>query len=128
MNIVSLLIVGAGGFLGSIARYATVRFMDAKMNSLFPYGTLAVNIAGSLILGLIVGLTFQNPGANPNQRLFFTTGFCGGFTTFSAFALDNINLIEQRSVGAALVYILASVGVSLLAVFAGIAAGRWINS
>jgi fluoride exporter len=129
MNMTSLLMVGAGGFLGSVTRYVTVYFVDRKMNALFPYGTLTVNILGSFILGLVLGITYKTPSpGNSNWKLFLTTGFCGGFTTFSTFALDNINLLEQKVAGVSALYIIASLAATLLAVFTGLLIGRWANS
>jgi fluoride exporter len=127
MNLSNILLVGAGGFFGSITRYITVRFVDRKLNSVFPYGTLTVNIAGSFILGLIIGMTMKTSSQDSNGRLFLTTGFCGGFTTFSAFSLDNINLLDQKLYGLSATYILASVGSSLLAAFTGIVVGKMLN-
>jgi len=128
MNIITLLLAGAGGFLGSVARYATVHLVDKKMNALFPYGTFVVNVTGSFVLGLIAGLLYKSAAPHDPARVFFATGFCGGFTTFSAFALDNLNLIGQKAGGISILYILTSVAASLLTVYLGILAGRGINS
>ena len=124
MNFYKLLLVGTGGFLGSVLRYVSSKSVDEKLNSVFPYGTLTVNIIGSFILGLIYAWAIRKTGDPENMRLFLGTGFCGGFTTFSAFAFENLNMIEQRLFGSAAVYILASLILGILAVFGGILLGR----
>jgi len=123
MSVYKLLIVGFGGFIGSVARYLAVKLVDGKLNPLFPYGTLTVNIVGSFLLGLIYMLALRKAGLSENGRLFLGVGFCGGFTTFSAFALENFNLIEQKFFGTSLLYVSISVVVSILA----LAAGVWIS-
>lgn len=127
MNIYSILVVGAGGFLGSIIRYVTVLFVDKKLNSFFPYGTLAVNILGSFILGMVVGVALKQTGLSGNWKLFLTTGFCGGFTTFSAFSFENINLIQQRMVATSISYTLCSIVFGFLAVAGGVVVGKFIS-
>ena len=120
MNVMNILLVGAGGFLGSIARYVTVLSVDRKVNAVFPYGTLAVNLLGSFILGLVMAVLLKKTGAHLQEwRLFLGTGFCGGFTTFSAFAAENMNLLGQKFHGTALLYMLVSLMGGLLAVWAG---------
>jgi CrcB protein len=128
MNLNTILLVGTGGFFGSIARYVTVRLVDEKFNSLFPYGTLIVNLAGSFILGLIMGLVYKQASINNNWKLFLTTGFCGGFTTFSAFAYENVNLFEQKLITISVGYILVSVVLGFCAVFAGVMLGRILSN
>jgi CrcB protein len=125
MTLTHILLVGAGGCIGSIARYITVISVDKKLNSFFPFGTIAVNVTGSFLLGLLFALLLKKAGLNSQEwRLFLGTGFCGGFTTFSAFAFENISLFEQKLPGTALLYIGLSVIGGLLAVWLGIAAGR----
>lgn len=126
MTLYKLMIVGLGGFLGSAARYVTVRFVDGKLNTLFPYGTLAVNVVGSFLLGIIYMLVLRKTGLTDNGRLFLGVGFCGGFTTFSAFALENFSLIQQRLIGTSLLYISASVVAGILALAAGIWVSRFL--
>lgn len=126
MNLYTLLIVGLGGFVGSTLRFLTVRLVDSKLNVLFPFGTLTVNIVGSFLLGIIYMLATRQAGISENTRLFLAVGFCGGFTTFSAFALENFSLIEQKLIGTSLLYILISVVLGILALAAGIWASRFI--
>lgn len=125
MTIYSVLTVGAGGFLGTIARYISVLLIDNKVKSFFPYGTLFVNVFGSFILGLVIGLSLRE--GQQNWRLFLTTGFCGGFTTFSTFALENTNLLQQKLVGVSFAYISITLVTGLLAVAAGIVLGKFVN-
>lgn len=126
MNLYTLLIIGLGGFVGSTLRYLTVRLVDSKFNTLFPFGTLTVNIVGSFLLGLVFMLATRKAGLTENARLFLGVGFCGGFTTFSAFAMENFNLLEQKLIGTALLYIIISVVIGISALAAGIWASRFV--
>ena len=126
MNLYTLLIVGLGGFAGSTLRFLTVRLVDSRLNALFPFGTLTVNVIGSFILGIIYMLATRQAGISENARLFLAVGFCGGFTTFSAFSLDAVTLWERGQGALAATYVAGSVLVSLLAVLAGVAMGRGI--
>ena len=116
----SYLIVFLGAGIGGAARHgvnvAAVRLLGYN----FPYGTLAVNIAGSIMIGLLAGW-FAHKG-DPGQawRLFLTTGILGGFTTFSAFSLDAALLYERGQLGMAALYVAASVVVALAGLFAGL--------
>jgi CrcB protein len=124
MNIYKILIVALGGGLGSVARYIGVRTIDQHFNSTFPTGTFSVNIIGSFIIGLAYALIARKTGGSDNWLLFLAPGFCGGFTTFSAFAFENISLINQRLAMTSLIYIVSSVVLGLLAIVAGMALGR----
>jgi fluoride exporter len=128
MNFYSFLAVGTGGFIGSIFRYLTGLLIDKNINSMFPYGTLVVNVAGSFILGFIIGATLRNAGANTNWKLFLTTGFCGGFTTFSAFSLESFNLFQQKLAFMSIAYCAASLLLGLAAVAVGVSVGKMVNS
>jgi CrcB protein len=126
MSLNTVLLVGAGGFIGSIARYVTVQSVDRRLNSLFPYGTLTVNILGSLILGMVISFLAKRTGISSEWKFFLATGFCGGFTTFSAFAYENYSLLEQRLTGTAIIYILASLVFGILAMALGMLIGKMI--
>jgi fluoride exporter len=123
MNIYKILLVGLGGSLGSMLRYVSARTIDTRINSGFPYGTLTVNLVGSLIIGIVYAITVRKTGSD-NWRVFLGAGFCGGFTTFSAFAVENLNMINQRMFSSSLVYITGSILLGVLAV----AIGTWIGN
>lgn len=112
----NFLLVGLGGGIGSMLRYGAYRLMDTGR---FPYATFTVNIAGSFIIGLVAGLSLRNAAFDSNWKLFLATGICGGFTTFSAFSMDNLQLLQNGKYGTALLYTLASIGLGLAAAFGG---------
>jgi CrcB protein len=126
MTFYNMLLVGGGGFLGSIARYITSRSIDDKLNSVFPYGTLIVNIAGSFIIGILYGW-LSRKGEGESIRLLLGTGFCGGFTTYSAFAFENVNLWQQKMHAPSIMYIIATLVIGFLAVAGGISIGKSIS-
>lgn len=117
------IIVFAGAGIGGTLRHG-VNLLAARLWGLdFPFGTLAINIFGSLVMGIVVGY-FAYFGAAPQQvRLFLTTGVIGGFTTFSAFSLGTVMLYERSQWTAAL-YVVASVAISVAALLAGLALTR----
>ena len=112
------LLVFVGGGLGSVARLAVGRASLALLGPGLPWGTLAVNVAGSLAIGLAVGLLNAFAVGLP-MRVFLITGFLGGFTTFSAFSLDALTLWQRGDAPVALAYVAASLVFSLVAVAAG---------
>ncbi len=114
--ITNLLVVGLGGALGSMLRYSLQRSFHS---SYFPYGTLAVNIFGCFLAGLAAGALLKS-GIQSQSSLFAITGFCGGFTTFSAFSLETIHLLEEGKVLSVALYVAASVIAGLLAAFSGL--------
>ena len=107
------LLVGFGGFLGSILRYFTTLFIHKIIITNFPLGTLIINLSGCFVIGIFYGLFDNGNLLSPNLRLFLIVGLCGGFTTFSAFSNDTINLVNDSE----LVYTMLYVGIS---VFTGI--------
>lgn len=111
------LCVGAGGFVGAVLRYLASLVLP---ESVFPVATFAVNVLGSFAIGLIVGAADARPGMlSSNAMLFLKTGVCGGFTTFSTFSLETLNLIEGGSYGLAAGYAAASLACCVLGVLAG---------
>lgn len=123
----NFLLVGAGGCIGSMARYLVVTSVDRKFNALFPYGTLAVNLIGSFILGfLLAWLSNKSETSALQWKLLLGGGFCGGFTTFSAFAVENFNLLSDKFYATSLIYMAASLLAGLLAVWAGLVLGRTV--
>ena len=119
MNIQKLLLVGIGGFTGSVFRYIIARLVDERASRIIPFGTLTVNIAGCFIIGIIYGLLLRKLDMSENVRLLLGVGFCGGFTTFSAFALENLTFIQQKNFGNVLLYSLVSVVLGIMAVWGG---------
>lgn len=119
-----ILLVGAGGSLGSVLRYLVGLWMLQRAGPAFPWGTLFVNVTGSFLIGFLAEFIMHKMGASPEMRVFLITGVLGGYTTFSAFSLDAIALLEHGQTMSGLAYIVASVGLSMLAVFAGLALMR----
>lgn len=118
------LIVFLGGGLGAALRHGINLASARAFGTAFPYGTLLINITGSLLMGL-VGAYFAFKGdASQHWRLFLTTGILGGYTTFSAFSLDAALLYERGEVSAAAIYVVASVALSIAGLFAGFALVR----
>ncbi|WP_029075440.1 fluoride efflux transporter CrcB [Kaistia adipata] len=115
-----LVFVGAG--FGGVLRHGVNLTAARLFGTSFPWGTLTVNIVGSLVMGLAAGYFAFRDGMNWTQhaRLFLTTGVLGGFTTFSTFSLDVAVLLERGETGSAVIYALASLVVSVLALFAGL--------
>jgi CrcB protein len=121
----SYLLVGAGGALGAMTRYGFSSVTGHFWPSPFPYATILINVLGSLAMGLLVGfLARALPPAQNEIRLFAAVGVLGGFTTFSAFSLDAITLIERHQWGQAALYALVSVVVSIAALFVGLLVTR----
>ena len=118
------LIVFLGGGIGAALRHGINLAVARMLGTAFPYGTLLINISGSFIMGLIAAYFAFKGDASQHWRLFLTTGILGGFTTFSAFSLDVALLYERGETGLAALYVLASVAVSIGALFAGLALVR----
>lgn len=117
MKLTALLYVMLGGGLGSGLRFVISRFLNS--GSAIPWGTFGVNILGSLIIGFLMGWAAKGSTLNETHLLLFATGFCGGFTTFSAFALEGYSLFKTGEFWTMALYILMSICLGLLAVFAG---------
>lgn len=115
-----ILLVALGGAVGSVCRYLVGVGALRLLGPAFPWGTLAVNVAGSFAIGILAELIVARFGASTELRLLLITGFLGGFTTFSAFALDAVTLFERGASLAAATYLILSIGASIAAVIAGI--------
>jgi len=119
-----ILLVGLGGFIGSVARY-WVSKLNLTLHILsIPVGTLTVNILGSFIIGLIAGLSAKSDMISGNLRLFLMVGICGGFTTFSSFSNENLMLIQGGQYFSAGLYTLLSLLFGFIAVYLGYFTGN----
>ncbi len=116
--------VAIGGALGSVARYLLGAYIQDRVSIALPVGTLVINVAGSLLLGFFVRLGLDTSAVSPEVRFFLTTGFCGGFTTFSTFSYETFRLVEDAEYGTAGFYVAASVVLSLLGCALGMGAAR----
>lgn len=115
-----ILLVGSGGFLGAVSRYLSVFFITEYSGvRTFPLGTLAVNMAGCLVIGFSFGLAEAKQIMSPEVRLLFLTGFLGSFTTYSTFGLESFHLFKTGNPTGAMLNVLIHVIVGLAAVFAG---------
>ena len=114
-----ILIIGTGGFVGTVLRFLIGRFVQLHVFSAFPYGTFIINIVGCLLIGIFYGLSSKGSIMNAELRLFLTVGFCGGFTTFSSFANENIALLRDGEFFYFLLYTLLSVILGLVATYLG---------
>lgn len=112
----NILFVGIGGAIGSMARYGTYLLTG---NRSFPLGTFAVNIIGSFIIGIVLAAGLKNEAFAQNWKVFLAAGFCGGFTTFSAFTAENMQLLQNGKYMLCLVYIISSILLGITAAWLG---------
>ncbi len=117
-------VVFLGGGLGAALRHGINLAAARTIGTAFPYGTLFINVLGSLCMGLIVEYFALKSGLSQRWLLFITTGILGGFTTFSTFSLDTALLYERGELAAAALYVIASVAVAIAALFAGMSVVR----
>jgi CrcB protein len=125
-NVLTWIAVGAGGALGSLARFWMTAVVTALTGPRFPYATLLINVLGSFVIGGVAGLTLTpaRMGIHPDVRIFLMVGICGGFTTFSAFSLQLLELFQNGDAIPALLYAAGSVLLCLLFVWFGWWLGR----
>lgn len=123
------LFIALGGALGSVGRYWLSTIIDTRINEAFPWGTLCVNVTGCIAIGLFANLTGPDGRylGNVESRLFFMTGICGGYTTFSAFSLQTLNLIRDGDWLRAAGYVIGSVILCLIGVWLGHQAATLLN-
>ncbi|MDQ3141109.1 MAG: fluoride efflux transporter CrcB [Bacteroidota bacterium] len=114
-----ILFIGLGSFIGGVCRHLVNQFFLLKVNPDFPYSTLLVNLMGSFVIGLVYGMQLKF-NHSLEWHLFLTTGFLGGFTTFSAFSYESMMMLRNGSNPQAILYILGSVFIGILLCFAGI--------
>ncbi len=118
------LLVGAGGFLGANARYVLGSVIAERVGTAFPYGTLVVNLTGSLAIGIVLVLLTERLAADPAWRLLLVVGFLGGYTTFSSYTFEALLLAETGQWARAVWYVLGSNVLGLAAAFAGMLLAR----
>lgn len=123
-----ILAVGAGGAIGAIARYLMAGAFLRALGPGFPWSTMAINILGSFLMGVLAALLALRFSLPHPLQAFFLTGVLGGFTTFSAFSLDAVSLLERGQTGATFFYIGGSVILSIAALCAGLAITRSLIS
>lgn len=113
----NILAVGAGGFIGSVLRYL-IGLIPVTETFIFPIKTFTINVIGCILIGIIAVSTSKNMELNPQMLLFLKVGLCGGFTTFSTFALETNDLIKSGHIGIAFLYVALSVLVGIAVIFA----------
>ena len=116
----TILLVGTGGFIGSIMRYLVQIMVEKNLSDTFPYGTMIANITGSFIIGIVFALSEKGNLLSSEWRIFLAVGICGGFTTFSSFAYNNLMMIKEQSYIPFLINAAGSLALGILAVYLGI--------
>jgi fluoride exporter len=116
--------VALGSAVGGVARFALATLVQQRVDPSFPVGTLIVNISGSLVLGFLFRYALGTDAISPEVRALLTTGFCGGYTTFSTFTYETMVLIEEGEVTRAATYVVLSVVLSLAGAWLGIMGAR----
>lgn len=119
-----LLLIFAGGGLGSVARYLLGKWVSGFHQVNFPFGTLVVNVIACFILGLVIGLSDHKQLLSADSRVFWAIGFCGGFSTFSTFSLETSQLFQQGMTESGVAYIVGSVALCWGAVVLGVWLGK----
>jgi CrcB protein len=123
----TVIIVGLGGFVGTVFRYGITKFLTAVLPD-FPLGTLLSNVLAGLAIGFIIGLERQDVSLSGRTRLFLTTGLLGGLSTFSTFSIETITMLEAGRYMAAGANVLLNLGLSLLCVVAGLFLARLVKA
>jgi fluoride exporter len=115
----TVLLVGSGGAIGSVLRYLTSKWVQSYFALVFPFGTMAVNMIGSLAIGIIFGLFEKSTWMGHDWRIFLAVGVCGGFTTFSSFANENVSLLRGGLYMQFALYAAVSVFLGILLAYLG---------
>jgi CrcB protein len=127
--VLTYLWIAIGSALGGMGRYAMSRAIALRIGETFPWGTLAVNVSGSFVIGFVAAISGPDSRliVSPNARTFLMIGLCGGFTTFSSFSLQTLELIRNRDFSEAFGNILLSVAACMAAVAIGFIVGNWLS-
>lgn len=120
----AMLLVGLGGGVGSMFRYSISVLFNKFSTTLFPWPTFIVNVLGSFLMGLLISYFGRSLIVSPNLKLLLVAGFCGGFTTFSTFSIEGLNLLNSGNTTIAITYILGSIFFGLIAVWLGVTIGK----
>jgi len=121
-----VLLVALGGAIGSATRYLVSGWFASRFGSAFPYGTFAINVTASFIIGFFLAFAQERVGLNPYWRLLFAVGFVGGYSTFSTFEYEGVRLLLDREILLGSIYLVGSVVMGGVATICGIAFGSWI--
>jgi fluoride exporter len=116
----TIVYIAIGGGLGSVFRYLTAVVINKYFQSSFPYATFVTNILGCLLIGLFFGYLEKQNAISSDLKFFLITGFCGGYTTFSTFSHENVNLLQNNQILMAFLYISLSVFIGLMATWLGL--------
>ena len=116
--------VAVGSALGGVSRFLLAAFLQERVQTSFPVGTFVINITGSLLLGFFLRYALETPSITPELRAGLTTGFCGGYTTFSTYSYETARLIENGEYARAALYASFSVALGLAGIFLGMAVAR----
>jgi CrcB protein len=122
-DVYKIFLVFVGGGIGSAIRYLLAGFISQRTSSFFPWGTLTINVTGSLLIGLFMGLSLRETW-NPGTRIFIAIGVLGGYTTFSTFSYETINLIADKLYYSAAFNIFGNVCLSVVACWSGLVLAR----
>ena len=120
------IVISIGGILGANARFWLANWAAQRLGATFPYGTFIINMSGAFMLGLFMAFLEERTFVSANYRLFFATGFCGAYTTFSTFTYESLRLFQDGSFLLAFTNLFGSIVIGMLAVFLGFVLGRMI--
>jgi CrcB protein len=126
-TLLPFLVIAVGAALGANARYLVGLYVAERLGTAFPYGTFLINVSGSLVIGFFLTVISSRLALNPLWRLFFATGFLGGYTTFSSYTFEAATLWRAGAVLPAVGYLFGSVLLGMLGVCAGMAVGAWLS-
>lgn len=116
--------IAVGAAAGGVSRFYLASAVQQRMGASFPWGTLLINLTGSLLLGFLIRYALASPAVSLEVRAMLTTGFCGGYTTFSTYSYETAIMLEEGQFGRAAAYSLGSVLLALLGTFAGFMIAR----